>query len=482
MELLELCYDVLILILEEVNAEDLAACARTCKAFNDFIKDNRLLYKAHYLRNFDDPRLLPSDPEPRWDLELQKLVKWQKTLAPRNLELKLDNFGFLAEIADDLVKRSSPEPNQSKNIAELVHRLSDRQNCDALLFRSSFYRQAGTTLQVPAKDVNEQQLSAKLHCLYGAPLSVEGRRSFSSHPIARSRVYDLRNYTEKTRWGPFRKDGSMKADWEMIEAIMIVLSCNSNLCCDRYRLLKPVWGEPFVGIRRNTVIQEYSPSLLIEPDIPLDMKDPYDVTGSWIRIVCFLDYQYFYRFNFGVAADTIPEDQPREPISPQEAIRHIIMHLKVVKVETPGQEDNQALPVVHFTGDSHILNAFWDPNTNSKLRGTVRLTREGEVHWTSVSIFHNGETRWLSEGIQVGGPRSKRGVIGTWFDSDYDAAGPVGPTAYWKTTDKQLVGKDSYDGDLEESSDEDGDEDEEEEEIYVVISEDEEVMDDDAEV
>lgn len=82
----------------------------------------------------------------------------------------------------------------------------------------------------------------------------------------------------------------------------------------------------------------------------------------------------------------------------------------------------------------------------------------------------------------MGGPRSKRGVIGTWFDSDYDAAGPVGPTAYWKTTDKQLVGKDSYDGDLEESSDEDGDEDEEEEEIYVVISEDEEVMDDDAEV
>lgn len=332
-----------------------------------------------------------------------------------------DNFGFVAGIVDDLVKSASPEDTPSKNITELVLRLESLQNRDCILHRSSHYQLAGTPNQVPAKDVDEQQLSAKLHCLYGAPLTVEGRRSLSSHPIARSRIYDMRNYTQKTCWGPFRKDGSMKVDWELIEVIMIVISYNSNLCCDRYRLLKPVWGEPFIGVRRNAELQEYSPSLLIEPDLPLEMKDPYDVTGSWIRvsydketirtvlttvqIVCFLDYQYFYRFNFGVGANPIPADQPREPISPQEAIRHIIMHLKVVKVEPAGPEHNQALPVVHFTGESHVLNSFWDLNTTSKLRGecafrlfdhsetdlstgTVRLTREGEVHWTSVSIFH----------------------------------------------------------------------------------------------
>ena len=26
------------------------------------------------------------------------------------------------------------------------------------------------------------------------------------------------------------------------------------------------------------------------------------------------------------------------------------------------------------------------------------------------------EERWKSEGIQIGGPRSARGVLGTWFD------------------------------------------------------------------
>lgn len=51
-ELLDLCYDVLIRILEEINPEDLAACAQTSRDFNDFIKKNKRLYKAHYLANF----------------------------------------------------------------------------------------------------------------------------------------------------------------------------------------------------------------------------------------------------------------------------------------------------------------------------------------------------------------------------------------------------------------------------------------------
>jgi hypothetical protein len=49
---LDLCYDVLIRILEEINPDDLAACAQTSWGFNTFIKENIRLHKAHYLRNF----------------------------------------------------------------------------------------------------------------------------------------------------------------------------------------------------------------------------------------------------------------------------------------------------------------------------------------------------------------------------------------------------------------------------------------------
>lgn len=79
--------------------------------------------------------------------------------------------------------------------------------------------------------------------------------------------------------------------------------------------------------------------------------------------------------------------------------------------------------------------------------------------------FCFSEERWASEGIQVGGIRSARGVIGHWFDKyvlitpflqtrsfcfsceacsqnninihvrDHDIHGPAGPTAFWKTSD-----------------------------------------------
>jgi len=50
--LLDLCYDVLIQILEEVRPEDLAACAATCRGFHAFIDKNQRLYRAHYLKQF----------------------------------------------------------------------------------------------------------------------------------------------------------------------------------------------------------------------------------------------------------------------------------------------------------------------------------------------------------------------------------------------------------------------------------------------
>lgn len=37
--------------------------------------------------------------------------------------------------------------------------------------------------------------------------------------------------------------------------------------------------------------------------------------------------------------------------------------------------------------------------------------------------------------MQIGGPRSARGILGSWFDKDYDVHGPAGPTAFWKLSD-----------------------------------------------
>lgn len=91
------------------------------------------------------------------------------------------------------------------------------------------------------------------------------------------------------------------------------------------------------------------------------------------------------------------------------------MRMRVTKVEPPGAADHPDHPVTHFTGFSRALDGTWDDNADSDLRGTVRTTKEGEVRWTSYSVF-DGEERWKSEGVQVGGRRSARGVVGNWFD------------------------------------------------------------------
>jgi len=84
----------------------------------------------------------------------------------------------------------------------------------------------------------------------------------------------------------------------------------------------------------------------------------------------------------------VPSDEPRAPLTTEEAIRHIIMDIQVISVEAADQFDNPALPVVHFSGKSRSVDAPWDPNANSKIRGSVRLTSEGEVRWQTISVFY----------------------------------------------------------------------------------------------
>ena len=51
-KILDLCYDVLLQILEEINPEDVAACMQTSKGFRDFIRENTRIYKTLYLKNY----------------------------------------------------------------------------------------------------------------------------------------------------------------------------------------------------------------------------------------------------------------------------------------------------------------------------------------------------------------------------------------------------------------------------------------------
>lgn len=132
--------------------------------------------------------------------------------------------------------------------------------------------------------VSHQQ-SAKLHCLFGKPILNSGRtRSARTYPFACSKVYDLRQYTELTGWGPFMNDETDRVDWEKVEAIFIVLGNNISMKRLVSKIFADVWDSPFSG----SWPQSYLPCL--QPDLsPLEAGDPYGVTGTWYRVRHLLD-------------------------------------------------------------------------------------------------------------------------------------------------------------------------------------------------
>ncbi|AEO67048.1 uncharacterized protein THITE_2064207 [Thermothielavioides terrestris NRRL 8126] len=319
----------------------------------------------------------------------------------------------------------------------------------------------------PRRPREAYQMSAKLHCLYGwglgtdeaevAPGAVNGearrraiwaaRRGGGVFSLASSKVYDMREYTPRTEWGPFldEDNGSsgVRVDWEKVEAILIVLGTNiRSKRLERFPIFWHFWGRPLAGCWAGSYIpwsrdREQGKEKEMSG---LDGRDPYGVSGSWLRVVSFLDYSDFFNFNFPVI-DRLPRDVPRAPLNAGQATRLILMRIRVTKIEPPGERDHPDHPVVYFEGFSRALDGSWAEDADANLRGTVRVTPEGEVRWTSYSIF-DGEERWKSEGIQLGGIRSARGVVGTWFDKDFNPQGPCGPTAFWKISDRQFAGED----------------------------------------
>ena len=242
---------------------------------------------------------------------------------------------------------------------------------------------AGPTSAPQRPQSYDRQLSAKLHCLYGIPVGTVRKIYQGSppryslrhdtteiHPYARSRVYDLRQHTEDgTFWGPFLDDGLQTVDWEKLEAIMIVLDYNLRRSTEvhrQYEGMLELQEKPWVGATPHSFVSPPQ-SVPMEPALSLEAQDPYNVTGTWLRVVCFLDYTELYGFNFG--EDQPERDQPRRPIDTEEATRLITMKIQVTKVEAPGEDDGQQLPVVHFQGRSSSIRPSWDPNANSKLKG-----------------------------------------------------------------------------------------------------------------
>lgn len=333
--LLELSHELLHCIFTSLTPTELSVVSRTCKDLNNYISGNKLLHKDIYLQRYDQPA-----SDINWEVKTHELIKLEKILESPDRQTKRDALEFAVSRIDFLLDTSSTDKT-SRNLQLLQTLFADTTNIDALLCSSALFGRISDDNQIPAPTEELRQMSAKLHCMYGVPIdeipgteeafSISRRSSLQSspasctrhrmrprltHTFARSKVYDLRQYTDLTLWGPFRADGSQRVDWEKLEAVMIVLGYNLKEFTKRSDGRFPmIWDEPFVGATPQSFISPHRHSLYpkaeshrgeIEDELlrirevaaDLNSLDPYGVTGTWMRVVCFLDFNDLYAFNF----------------------------------------------------------------------------------------------------------------------------------------------------------------------------------------
>ena len=152
---------------------------------------------------------------------------------------------------------------------------------------SLFDRMKKTGFHTVSRPPRERhQKSAKLHCLYGSPMMQAGRtRSARTYPYACSKVYDLRQYTTRTRWGPFRDDDTGRVDWEKLEAVMIVLCKNITFRWPGADVFNDIFHNPFFGSFPHSFrYQSGEENVPDFGDAELNERDPYGVTGYWYRV------------------------------------------------------------------------------------------------------------------------------------------------------------------------------------------------------
>lgn len=372
--LLELSHELLHCIFASIEPRDIAALSLSCRSFHAYIRGNRLLHREIFIQRYDE--LLQDDHQLCED-ELHERFRLEQLLESHNVAVKRQSIDLVTAGISKLMETASPQGDKSRNIKLLSEAFKDRpDNCDIFLCSSSLFAEdkAGNGAdQIAASSSELRQASAKAHCLYGVPIDVPPRRSIFSllqpdltrgpssctrsqnngrqpvtHPWARSKVYDLREYTDATLWGPFMNDGSHRVDWEKVEAVMIVLGHNlrkfSDTHVSRFSL---VWKDTFQGASPGSyrspskIPVQATTSAPVPPfdvdgemykirelALALDALDPYGVTGSWMRVVCFLDYNDLYAFNF--AGGRIPEDQSRGPVDTEEGLIDLIESVRVL--------------------------------------------------------------------------------------------------------------------------------------------------------
>ncbi|EJD55241.1 hypothetical protein AURDEDRAFT_179023 [Auricularia subglabra TFB-10046 SS5] len=234
--------------------------------------------------------------------------------------------------------------------------------------------------------------------------------------LARAYVYDMRNYTRKTLWGPYTP--SKHVSWLHVDAIaQVVLHNVKEHHLDEEDSMPPLG---FHNVRRFSAKDYHK-----RRD-----EDWAGVEGVWTRVVCFMDYRDLMSYNFSAEGNAPLDVSLLQSDEFGEATRIIKVEMRLDRVSE--NADNPAYPRLHIKGRSFQVDGV---ETYGPMKGTVYMTKEGVVRWQFFDhqISNVGQNpQWGSEGIQIGGVGSAIGVLGIWTGVNHEDGDPAGPWWLWK--------------------------------------------------
>lgn len=311
-------------VLGFLRAQDITRFGRTCRTAYQFISaDNVLLWRSAFLQEFDDPAdrwsLEPGDKESGDQSGLKNGGNWylmlRKRLAAfRKIRNQSDSFTHIddddvAETLLDIIDTaggyqeehlnakagSRVEYRKSKNMA----RLTDRQVYNDLFRFIDKYE--GRVLNSASAESSPSAIHGhftrsvarlerpyrsdeigRFHVLFG--LTDAEEQFGKGKAAARRLVYDMSMTSAASDYGPFHLDGSGRVNWQLLEALCVVIGRNVKQCS--------------IGLVTLPQGISYSLPHLTRPN-PILHDDWAGVTGSWFGTYCFLEYQDLLNYNIG---------------------------------------------------------------------------------------------------------------------------------------------------------------------------------------
>ncbi|KAL8686723.1 MAG: hypothetical protein Q9218_006909 [Villophora microphyllina] len=347
------------------NVKDLGRLSQTCRRLRDFIYDDRHLWRALYRRLLHHTLKQKHDPSLPWRDKFIKLLRAERLLVVEysDDESKSTLHQWAATLPDHAVDLQPPR------FAD-VHEINNA----GLLHASKL----------------QGQLSARLNCLFGPWVFVVFLKSRGSHPsdfvnsdrfilktiaCARARVYDLRQYTSKNRYGPFLNTRPMAVDWEKLEAIQYTLAS----------VMLHLWGDdmpddipnrcgdlgPFAGIPSNNFWDSSRPATHCKA-----VQDPYNITGLWTRVDLLLYQSSFDAHNYTKHKNA--GNKLMEPLYDSERFEDTWqmqrMKLRVVR-RAIWDGASEPLPFVQFEGSATRIRGDFGSDEGSKITGTGNSER-----------------------------------------------------------------------------------------------------------